>query len=418
MPARFLLVSPCMRWVGMWTWVWIPLLVGCAEDISPAATWACDGAADGSSWSRLLEGEPYGGVVDVATDCSGHIVTATLDGLTKLTPRGDVLWSSAHGSSHEQEAPRVAVAPNDSIVVLAGQLSPQLIRLDPDGAHLWTQPIDPGDSLSFNSYAFDVAIHGNIAVAAGFVGSFQIGPDRYGSKGDCSNVLVAMLDESGVHRWASSFGSRDACATVTSVTFDSDGHLLVTGHMTVGLSPDELSLELFLIKFDGADGQKLWLRQFTGPPLQVRTAGEVRFLNASAIDGDNDVLIAGWTNHSINLGAGLIETDADTSFVAKYAGEDGRLLWAQQLEGVFAYDVAVTPDGEVVALAGEDTNRSLLARYSPSGELLDTQPLGYDTRHLAIDPGGDVVAAGSFYIDSKLLPALVRVGADEPPVIP
>lgn len=399
--------------------VWVMLLVGCVPSVSTAPEWAtCDGAMDHSSWSRVLPGEMVH-VSDIATDCVGNIVAVgpapgwpTV--ITKLDSRGDELWSSSF-DLRLGRLPVVATGPNDHIVAFIYHNPAMLLGLGPDGREVWTRTFDG----AVNHAELAVAPTGDIAVAASFPGRLRVGPAEHWG-GGCDMGLVAMFDESGEYRWSSAFGAKDTCTNVTAVAIDHRGDVIVTGHATTGAYMDLWFLDMFMIKYDGADGSRLWLRQYGGRPLPL-TDGAGRSITGLAIDQDNGVVISATTNHSIDLGDGLVETDVYTGFVARYDGDNGGLTWIQTIDRALAWDVEVDRAGEVIALAADVTaypRSAIVTRYTSGGQSLSSRAIPYNARSLAVDGHGNVVAAGSSNVNGVERAVVVRLGATGPSTIP
>jgi predicted Rdx family selenoprotein len=206
-----------------------------------------------------------------------------------------------------------------------------------------------------------------------------------------SGDMLARRDQ----QWASRFeslttGAEDVARTVV---VDGDGHVLV-----VGTTDDRRSGTVCLIqKFDGATGQRLWERVFSD--FGAVTIGEAR------LDRQDALVLAG-----VGPARGA-STQFGTYFLAKISGADGAVLWKREGPGANSRSegqqakLAVDGAGDVVlagatftATSGFDTP-SYVGKYRGSdGSLLwerITEGVYELPKALACDSKGDVVMASS-----------------------
>lgn len=173
--------------------------------------------------------------------------------------------------------------------------------------------------------------------------------------------------------------------------------------------------DVALLKLTAA-GNLVWVRHFG-------SAAEETALRL-AVDRDGNAILAGSFSDSIDLGAGPITSHGKNDFyLAKYAG-DGRLLWAKALGstdiehsyaglavdesgnvyfagpyGMGAKDVTIDLGGGPLRAAGYTD--SFVAKFDPGGAHVFSKrfgAVGHDyLMGLALDPGGDILVAGSFW---------------------
>lgn len=173
-----------------------------------------------------------------------------------------------------------------------------------------------------------------------------------------------------------------------AVAFDPSGNVMVTGY--TGTVP---ASNYYTAKYAAADGALLWERTYNGP------ANATDFAQALAVDSEGNVIVTGF---SVNGGAGDFYT-------AKYAADDGALIWERRYNGPAngadaAEAVAVDSDGNVVVTGSSDNNGSgdyYTAKYAAAdGALLWEKRYNgpgneLDAGHaVAVDTAGDVIVTG------------------------
>lgn len=217
-------------------------------------------------------------------------------------------------------------------------------------------------------------------------------------------------------RWGAQFGS-DAADRATGVAVRADGSVVVAG-TTSGAMADAASAgesDVFVAAY-GADGTRLWLRQFGGKGFDRATG--------VAVDARGDAYVSGYTSNRMPKGDSVGAGDA---FLAKLA-PDGMLAWLRQFGTTgsdFARSVAVDPTGNVF-VAG-DTNGTLagqgyaggnsdafLAKYDASGDLVWQRQFGGPgadkINGIATDAAGKVLVTGA---TTGALPTNRALGASD-----
>jgi hypothetical protein len=264
--------------------------------------------------------------------------------VTKLSPEGDYRWSHGlYGDNHF--TPRgLAVDPDGSVAVLAsfsgsltigtvthdshGGTDGLVAKFGPDGDLLWSARY--GETDHQNPVAATIDGAGNLYLTGYFAGEIDFGGGPLSATTGSNDLFVAKLDPDGAHLWSKSFvGLEDQIGQAVAV--DSAGAIYLVGYFAGEVdfgqgmhaaSGDEQ--DVFVVKLDG-DGETLWSRTYGDESQQQALA--------LAIDGQDDLLVVGRLEGSIDFGAGKLEASGGgAAFVAKLDG-DGQLRWSQALVG-------------------------------------------------------------------------------------
>jgi hypothetical protein len=146
---------------------------------------------------------------------------------------------------------------------------------------------------------------------------------------DCDGTATACT---GSPVWGEVFGGKSADAS-TAVAVDSKGDVVVTGNFayTVNFADPasapvtrtgnaDGSLDAFVAKYTSA-GKLVWVQTYGGPHNDQGTG--------VAVDADDDVVVVGSFNSSIDFGMGPVTGSNIDAFVAKLSGADGSTVWAR-----------------------------------------------------------------------------------------
>jgi len=182
-----------------------------------------------------------------------------------------------------------------------------------------------------------------------------------------------------------------------AVAIDAAGNAFVTG-----FSADDIygSDDIYTAKYSAADGALLWEKRYDGP------AHGQDWGQALALDAHGDVIVTGFSGNLVTWFSG--NGDNSDIYTAKYAGADGTLLWEQRHDSPgfhwdFGSDLVLTPDGDVVVTG----STPILGRYHfytakyarEDGALLWETLYGlpdtdsYASR-IAVDRKGNIVVSG------------------------
>ena len=200
----------------------------------------------------------------------------------------------------------------------------------------------------------------------------------------------AAVTEAWVHRYSNvASNANDRASKVVS---DAAGDIIVTG-VTDDLVHGQ---DMLTIKYSGADGTVLWQQRYNG------SANRRDYATALAVDGDGNVVVAGYSNNGTN----------NDHYTAKYAAANGTVLWEQRHNGSMNGDdqapaVAVDGSGNVVVTrSSDDGPPSFNADYYTAKYAAATGVLLWEKRYngpangtdfpkaVVVDGSGNVVVTG------------------------
>ncbi|WP_437779512.1 hypothetical protein [Sorangium sp. So ce1097] len=326
---------------------------------------------------------------DLAVDASGNIVVA----------------ANVYGTSVDLGGGAVPLPGSDWNAVVA--------RFDPAGSPLW---IEAFSGVSTRAVALDAT--GDVVLAGSCAAEADLGGGALGSGGACA----AKLDADGHHVW-----SRHVSGPVLlDLACDAMGSIVLTGYVgsIEGETVDDPgTADVYVAKLDAA-GNDVWSETFGGDLVQIASG--------VAIDGSDDIVLAGTFFDSIDFGGGplvsaggalydphsesalqwggdifLVKLDAAGEFVWSTRYGDAR---AQAPRGVVAAaDGSIALTGGVVGVVdfgtGPQTGNDLwgdvfAAKFDAAGNTLWSRVYGggYEQvgQAVALGPAGHVIVAGIF----------------------
>ncbi|MCC6558411.1 MAG: hypothetical protein IT372_36185 [Polyangiaceae bacterium] len=280
-----------------------------------------------------------GQVVPVIEDCATVDVDESCDGARECD--GEPVIALGFGSSADQAASRVAVAPDGTMVLAAdapgrvnygggligdesGVTHVHVARLDPAGAHRWSKSFGAGSEHHVGGLA--VADDGGVLLTGYVLGGIDLGGGIVAASADV-DLFVAKLDADGNHVWSEAFGEAGTQVT-TDLVPDAQQAILIGGFFAGALTlggaalavPDLTGVDAFVAKLS-PDGEPLWARQFGD-------AGEQYTLRVAA--GPNgEVALTGFFTGVIDFGGGPISNDdAEYDGFVAVLGPAGDHLWS------------------------------------------------------------------------------------------
>ena len=202
-------------------------------------------------------------------------------------------------------------------------------------------------------------------------------------------LLAALLPARGsaqlVEQWTNyRHGRPEAIAS------DAEGNIIVAGTTT----SIDTGRDLYVAKYSAIDGALLWERSHSSSGARYDS------LAGMAVDAEGNVAITGGLN--------LSNTNSDI-YIARYAADDGALLWEKQLDGPassyeLASGIAIDASGNVIIAGakvgigtGDDWYTAKFAATDGAliWERLETGPSPFDTPwRVAIDSAGNVLVTG------------------------
>jgi hypothetical protein len=292
------------------------------------------------------------------------------------------------------------------------------------GAHLWSKSFG-GLSASASAFPNAVAVDGlgEIVVAGYFVNSVDLGSGLLTSAG-AGDIFVAKYSSAGAPLWSRRVGSSQDDRG-KAVAVDWGGNVYVTGLFrgTVdfgggAVSAAPLAANAFLAKYSPA-GVHLWSKRLS-------SAAGLDEGTALAVDGADNVVVAGILYQTSDFGGGPLATAGGADVFLVRLSSAGAHLWSRRMGGAVedwatavAVDAAGNPSvagyysgsadfgqGALTSAGGRDL---FVARYDVAGAPVWSRRFGGPAddvaRGLAVDSGGNAVVAGNF------LSASMAVGA-------
>jgi hypothetical protein len=244
---------------------------------------------------------------------------------------GSLLWARRYNgpAPSQEQTTALAIDSSDNVIVTGvafkevGSEGYTAKYRGTDGAVLWEKRNE--------GFAVAVALdrEGNVAVAGG--------------RGVTSDYYTAMYAAgNGTLLWQQIYDIRGYSDDVAqALTVDQDGNVIVTGRTRTASSTT--GSDFYTIKYNGVNGTRLWEKRYSGTgDDDARAIG---------LDSRGNVVVSGtsWngTNHDY--------------YTAKYAAQDGALLWEQRYNGpangndlVGSQGLAVGSDGLIVVTGSSD----------------------------------------------------------------
>ena len=349
------------------------------------------------------------------------------------------VWSLTAGEGLPDYGSEMAVASDGSLYVAGGFESSQfdvgggalenaqegtadifLVKLDPDGKHVWSKRFGGVENEHVYAIATDAA--DNVIVAGYYYGpSLGFGGAQLQNAGaPVNDIYIAKLDAGGNHVWSTSFGgpSHD---TLTGLAVDWSGHIYATG----AFASNEISLggamitnkgerDAYLAKYD-SDGNHVWSMGLGGDNYDAGTS-------VACGPGGTVYIIGQFESKTMELGGAPLNNQGVGSrdlFVGAFT-EEGQHIWSAGFGGTgddHGGLLAVGPTGDLFLSAlfksalidlgsGEfenteaGTNDIVLGRFTPSGQHVWSKVIsavGEDyAESLQVDHLGNVYVAGTF----------------------
>lgn len=288
--------------------------------------WAIDFGAAGTT---LLS--------DIATDNGGDVyITGTLDGVADFDPSENV---------HELQS--TPDEEGDGFIV----------RYSGAGELQWARQLAVGVGWG-EATAVAVDGQGNVYCAGGFSVQAAFGTEILRSPG-ADGAYVAKYAADGTLLWVRQLGMGDAADSAAwDVAVDTGDGVYVVGQFygraSFGsyLLTSQESLDVFLVKLDGSDGEVLWAQQAGGPDRDdgCWSVGVV----------GTSVYIAGEFEGTAGFGPYTVTSAGDTDcFIARIDAQDGQYAWVRQMGGSGMDDswaLAADDAGHVYVTGGFEGN--------------------------------------------------------------
>ncbi len=257
------------------------------------------------------------------------------------------LWSKRFGDAANQTGHAVASDPSGNVILgaylsgsadfgggvvsSAGGIDAAMVKLDPDGNHIWSRALGGAFDDRVDAIATDSS--GNVIVVGTFGGTVDFGGGPFTSTGPVNtSAYVVKLDADGNHMWSKSFAG-DAYQFATSVAIDADENVFVTGYfaLTASFGGGPIAAagapgttDIFLVKLDAA-GNHIWSEAFGDDGDQLGLG--------VATDAGGNVIVTGRFDDSLDFGGGaLTSVQGSDAFVAEL-DPSGSHVWSKQFGG-------------------------------------------------------------------------------------
>jgi len=257
------------------------------------------------------------------------------------------------------------------------------------GELLWEKSYDRGVQGNDSGIAVATDANGNVAVT---------GPSAVGFNVDIYTVKYASAN--GAILWDCRYnGSANSNDVPVALKMDSTGNVIVTGYSTGTNSGSDF----YTVKYAATNGAVLWDRRYNGP------ANGNDWAQALGLDSTGNALITGFslgTNSSLDF------------YTAKYAATDGTVLWERRHNGPANrrdQPTALAVDGEGNVVVVGSTENSMLnsdfftAKYAAEDGALIWERFynglaAYNdvARAVAVDSKGNVVVTGFTFFDNRV----------------
>lgn len=285
-------------------------------------------------------------------------------------------------------------------------------KFDTDGTHVYSRRF--GDASVYQE-GFDVAVDaaGNAFVTGYFDGSINFGGDGFTS-GGLTDIFLVKLDTMGNHLWSKAFAAPSP-QYGDSVAVDSQGNVILAagGFNTVNFGGGGLasagSYDIFLAKFDGVTGAHLWSKRF-GSANDDRVAGV-------AVDSANNIVFTAFSDAAIDFGGGAVPSNGGLDAIAVKLDPMGNLVWTKRFGdggNQFAGEVVIDAQDNVILEGGFEGSINLgggalnavgnidvfVAKLTAAGNHVWSKRFGgaganISLLGLGVDGSGDVAASGS-----------------------
>ena len=236
----------------------------------------------------------------------------------------------------------------------AGDYDVFVTKYDNSGTRQWVRQMGTAGT----DYSFGIAVDsgGNSYIQGHTAGTLPGANPSAGS----NDIFIAKYDTDGETLWVKQFGtgSNDNWG---SIALDPTGsYFYVTGSTSSKFadSPDDNAggTDIFVAKFDAADGENVWVRQLGSSNTEVG--------RGVAVDSSNNVYITGYAGALLPGSADTYEGGTYDAFVAKYDSVGNR-LWVKMLgtnNDDASYGITLNSDSSYVYVAGKTKGASMFGQ--------------------------------------------------------
>ena len=255
--------------------------------------------------------------------------------LAKLDSDGNHVWSAEYGTGTSSVGHSLSVDGADN-VLLGGRdnggsglnfgggsmlcATAFVAKLNSGGELQWLNCFGDG-----TTYAVTTDSNGSVWVTGTFSGTINLGGNDLVNAGGGANIFFGEFDANGNHQWSKKIGTD---AGNLAMVRDGAGDLVMTGRFdeATNFGGGELTPagddDVFLAKFDD-EGNHTWSKHFGDADAEEQYPGDV------AIDGDDNIVLVGEAEGTVDFGAGDLTSAGGTDlFIAKFTS-DGTPIWSR-----------------------------------------------------------------------------------------
>lgn len=359
-----------------------------------------------SGWVSVIGGTGWEYVPDVKTDGDGNIYT-----IGSFSGTADFDGSAA---THNRTA--------------AGERDAFVTKHTPDGQFAWVATF--GGTKTDIGFGVDISSSGEVYVTGSFEESTDVDPgagtQTLTSAGQ-EDMFIAKLNSSGALVWAHRIGGTSVDEP-KDVALDHDGNVYVVGRFgnTVDFNPGAATANL---QASSADGFVLKLNS-AGEYLWAFDIGSGNSDNAEAVvvDGDNNIIIAGDFDGSLDFDSGpgvhSVSSNGDPNPYYLKLTPSGAFVWVTTFgcsgnianrdvdvdkdnnivtHGFFTNDINPEPGNTATVIPTNGAEDAYTAKINADGEVAWLHTMGSEgiefAYGIATDPAGDIYVTG-FYNNS------------------
>lgn len=240
-----------------------------------------------------------------------------------------------------------------------------VIKYNPSGEELWKAVFNGSGSKADQVNAVTTDAEGNVYVTGSATNTNEI-----------LDIVTIKYSPSGEQLWAATFnGPEQGNDGGIGIITDAENNVYITGYC----AGKEESVDIYTIKYNTADGSKIWTAVFNNP------IKDVDYPTAIAIDGDNNIYVTGYSHY----------TSAGNDYITIKYTINGAQIWAKPFGGKSddkASSVAIDKAGNIY-VTGISNGDFGTVKYSPQGELL------WDAKYNGPASGND--AANNICVDDE-----------------
>jgi uncharacterized delta-60 repeat protein len=342
--------------------------------------------------------------------------------LARFTPTGDLIWAHTYGGTNDEGFYSLAVADNGDIIAIGATSSADgdfpsahgvdnfdavIARFTPTGDLIWAHTLGGPDREFFESVT--IADNGDIVTAGYTYSSEGDFPTTHGD--DNFDAVIARFTPTGDLIWAHTLGG-SGLDYFSSVAVTDNGDIVTAGY-TMSKDGDfpmahEEKADALIARFTPT-GDLIWAHTLGG-------SGEDYF-QALVVADNGDIIVTGAAMSADGDFPATHGADNRDALIARFT-PTGDLIWAHTFGGtkddyfvsatgadngdIITAGYTYSTDGDFPSTHGEEQRDALIARFTSTGDLVWAHSYGGNNNDYfdsVIGAGnGDIIVTG--YSDS------------------